>query len=262
MKVLIIPDIHCRKFWRKAIQDNSDKVDRVIFLGDYLDPYPYEIRDSPDTMECKAFDDYKNNLKMLNDIISLKKLNPNKYVLLTGNHTDSYIWKNFSSATRTDWDNWEVYNNFYLKNLSLFNLTWVEDNVIFSHAGIVEGWAGRVWHFLNFPPDEVPYIKDVAIALKNTPLEKFDGEYVDLIGEISRYRYGDYPHGSCEWADFREHCYKINGAGQITPNGQPGIYQVFGHTQLLKEIITEKWACLDCRRAFIIDTETYEINGC
>jgi hypothetical protein len=31
-------------------------------------------------------------------------------------------------------------------------------------------------------------------------------------------------------------------------------YQIFGHTQLTKNpIITEKWACIDCRRAFILN---------
>ena len=114
MKILVIPDIHSRKFWREHI--NSD-VDRIIFLGDYLDPYPDEIRDSPDSMECKSFDDYESNLRMLNDIITLKKSNPDKVVLLTGNHTDSYIWDNFSAATRTDHINWEEYHNFYLENL-------------------------------------------------------------------------------------------------------------------------------------------------
>lgn len=33
--ILIIPDVHGRTFWKYAI----DKYDKVIFLGDYLDPY-------------------------------------------------------------------------------------------------------------------------------------------------------------------------------------------------------------------------------
>ena len=39
-KILIIPDVHGRRFWRDAIE--SDDYDKVIFLGDYLDPYPDE----------------------------------------------------------------------------------------------------------------------------------------------------------------------------------------------------------------------------
>ena len=42
MSILIIPDIHGRSFWKKAVDENMDKVDKIIFLGDYLDPYPWE----------------------------------------------------------------------------------------------------------------------------------------------------------------------------------------------------------------------------
>ena len=42
MKVLVIGDIHCRKFWRQCINNNIEKVEKVVFLGDYLDPYPDE----------------------------------------------------------------------------------------------------------------------------------------------------------------------------------------------------------------------------
>lgn len=41
-KILIIPDVHGRTFWKYAI-DNIDKYDKVIFLGDYLDPYFWEV---------------------------------------------------------------------------------------------------------------------------------------------------------------------------------------------------------------------------
>ena len=40
-KILIVPDVHGRKFWHKAIE-MIDEVDQVVFLGDYLDPYSHE----------------------------------------------------------------------------------------------------------------------------------------------------------------------------------------------------------------------------
>ena len=109
MKILVLGDIHGRKFWRKTIVNNIDKVDKVIFLGDYLDPYGDEIEENPELMECEGFGDAKNLLNMLNDIVGLKKNEPKKYILLTGNHTDSYIWSKFNAATRTDYKNWEKY---------------------------------------------------------------------------------------------------------------------------------------------------------
>ena len=36
--LLIIPDIHGRSFWKKAVEENIDRVSKVIFIGDYLDP--------------------------------------------------------------------------------------------------------------------------------------------------------------------------------------------------------------------------------
>ena len=51
------------------------------------------------------------------------------------------------------------------------------------------------------------------------------------------------------WSDVRE------GDREFT------YYQVFGHTQLESEpFITERFACLDVRRPFILDTETKKIE--
>ena len=47
MKIFIIPDVHGRDFWKKAY-NYVDKVDEVIFLGDYLDPYETEGISSED----------------------------------------------------------------------------------------------------------------------------------------------------------------------------------------------------------------------
>lgn len=55
--------------------------------------------------------------------------------------------------------------------------------------------------------------------------------------------------GSMVWSDVRE------GDREST------YYQIFGHTQLESEpIITDKFACLDVRRPFILDTETKKIE--
>ena len=42
MKILIIPDIHGRSFWIEPCS-HIDEFDKVIFLGDYHDPYPFEV---------------------------------------------------------------------------------------------------------------------------------------------------------------------------------------------------------------------------
>ena len=269
MKVLVIPDIHGRKFWRKAIADNIGKVDKVVFLGDYLDPYGYEIEENPELMECNSFYDSKNLLKMLEDIISLKKNEPDKYILLTGNHTDSYIWSKFHAATRTDYKNWEKYHKFFSQNLEYFNLVWIENDVIFSHAGISKGWANEfLYRYMEYDEgaelENNSLIFETARVLKDTQLKDFNIHYIKAISNISHYRGGDFYYGSCEWSDLREHIDTQNSSPDniIPKEGEDGIFQVFGHTQLKAPLITDKWACLDCRQGFIFDTITHECKSC
>jgi hypothetical protein len=42
----------------------------------------------------------------------------------------------------------------------------------------------------------------------------------------------------------------------------PEIYQIFGHTQQeIDPVITDTWACLDCRKAFsLIDNKIEELS--
>ena len=79
-KVLVIPDVHGETFWKEPVLKYIDKVDRIIFLGDYLDPYPEEGKDySPQ----EIFDN-------LMDIVELKRNHMEKVVLLKGNHDQHY----------------------------------------------------------------------------------------------------------------------------------------------------------------------------
>lgn len=267
MKLLVIPDIHCRKFWRECISNNVGIVNKVIFLGDYLDPYPEEIKLNPELMEVSSFYDSQKALSMLNDIISLKKNEPDKYILLLGNHTCSYVWSKFNAASRTDYKNWEKYHKFFSQNLEYFNLVWIEENNIFSHAGITEGWAEEfLYHYMEYDEgaelEKSSIVFETARVLKDTPLENFNKYYVKAISNISYWRNGDSQFGSCEWADIREH-FDISNVSDIIPKGENGIYQVFGHTQLKQDpIINNKFACLDCRRGFIFDTITHECKDC
>lgn len=217
-------------------------------------------------MEVKDFYDSYSALNMLNDIVSLKKNEPDKYILLTGNHTDSYIWSKFSAATRTDYKNWEKYHKFFSENLEYFNLVWIENNVIFSHAGISEGWASEfLYRYMKYDEgaelEKDSLVFETAVVLKDTPLKNFNKYYIKAISNISHYRGGDMLYGSCEWADLYEHIDTQNSIpGDIIPKGEEGIYQIFGHTQLKSPLITDKWACLDCKQGFIFDTNTYDIN--
>ena len=71
---LIIPDIHGRTFWKDAVSQYEDKVEKIIFLGDYLDPYLDEGITRKDA------------IRNFEEIIDYKINNSDKVVLLLGNH--------------------------------------------------------------------------------------------------------------------------------------------------------------------------------
>ena len=91
MKILIIGDIHSRRFWKKPLEENIDTVDKVIFLGDYCDPYQDE------GVEYKWDDTISN----FNEILEVKKKYNDKIVLLLGNHDCHYVSRYFDDLARS-----------------------------------------------------------------------------------------------------------------------------------------------------------------
>ena len=41
-KIIIVPDVHGRDAWKKVIPYANKEDYKIIFLGDYHDPYPHE----------------------------------------------------------------------------------------------------------------------------------------------------------------------------------------------------------------------------
>ena len=124
MKILIIPDVHGRAFWRKPCEKDWDK---IVFLGDYVDPYPGEAEQSDVMGE-------------LIDIVELKRQNPDKVVLLWGNH-DCFYW---CDPYRRQLDYWSRHDNlrhddiqaFFRENLDKFQWAYEQDGFLFTHAGV------------------------------------------------------------------------------------------------------------------------------
>ena len=71
--IAIISDVHGRQFWKDVIP-RKDEFEKIIFLGDYLDPYGFE-----GISNLNALDNFK-------EILEFKKENIDKVVLLIGNH--------------------------------------------------------------------------------------------------------------------------------------------------------------------------------
>lgn len=216
--ILIIPDVHGRTFWQTA-KEKINEIDKVIFLGDYLDPYPHEgITPEEAIVQFK-------------EIIQFKKDNPDKVVLLLGNHDCAYCY-DFGSASRYDYQNESEIKQLFKDNIDLFQLYYVNDNCLYSHAGITNDWlkqhleCNTLEEFLKLPKEDI----------------------VPHLWVVSFTRGGWSSTGSMIWSDVREF------------DRNEEMFQIFGHTQLRDNafIQKDKFACLDVRKCFMFNVENKE----
>lgn len=222
-KILIVPDVHGRSFWHKA-EELIDSVDKVVFLGDYLDPYGYE---------GITFD---TALEEFEKILEFKDKYNDKVVLLIGNHDCHYISTSFMDCSRLNYSKRQDIHELYKKHIDKFNLVWECDKWLFSHAGVHQEWM----ELCQFTIDDLKDFK--TFREKNFP----------SLACLSFYRGGWNAVGSCVWADLRE---------SLKHELLPEFHHIVGHTQLEANPYRDKnITCVDVRRCFILDTETEEIK--
>jgi predicted phosphodiesterase len=251
-KIAILPDTHGRQFW-KTVRDHKDEFEKIVFLGDYVSPYP----DERITNEAA--------IEILKEVVEFKKENPDKVVLLLGNHDFSYFNTEICEC-RTDHRNWNWLNGFYMDNIKLFDLCWEikigGKRYFLSHAGVRKGWFDKwvkndwfKWDSEELPPDWLfnnmlhaaydDYNQDAADKLEMS------------IGVYSYFRgWGGADSGSMVWADIREYA-----KGETLENDYDNVVFICGHTQLQDEPIIKDWVMdLDCRKPFALDTETGKVE--
>lgn len=223
MECLVVPDVHGRVFWKDAKKAITN-VDKVIFLGDYLDPYRHEgITFEDAVMEFE-------------DILAFKEDYPDKVVLLLGNHDMHYLISEFMNCSRLNvWRRVEIHDIF-MSNIDKFQLIYETENYLFSHSGLYKEWMDKYELSLDDLKDYKTFLKSRWETLQDVGYERGGWDKV----------------GSCIWADIRE---------SVDNELYSDKRQIVGHTQMQeKPYITSKIACLDVRKCFILDTETDEIN--
>lgn len=124
MKVGIIGDLHGKSCWKELIK--KDFFDKIIFLGDYSD----------DSWITFTDEEIINNLE---EVIEFKKNNYRKVELLIGNHDFQYI-VGYPTASRYRKSYAKELNKIFNDNTDIFNIVYVLNDYIFSHAGITNGW--------------------------------------------------------------------------------------------------------------------------
>jgi len=232
--ILIIPDVHGRTFWKKAV--NTVKYTKIIFLGDYVDPYQWEGIDN-----LSALSNFK-------DILSLKTKNPENVVLLLGNHDMSYfsnLYHDLACSDRHDWILEDELNHLYRSSTSYFQLAHEETiggrRYLFSHAGVTQPWLQQ----------NIDIIKEPDGEHLNQLIKSDEG--IKTLAQAGLLRGGDYLSGSVVWAD-------VNELASSKP--LPDTYQIVGHTmQFYGPIIQDHFACIDCRTAFSLNDKGLTIHG-
>lgn len=233
-QVIVIPDVHGRTFWKEAVKGKEDQ--QIIFLGDYVDPYPHEEID-----DTQALENFK-------EILEFKKNHPDNVILLIGNHDCSYMYSPSVCNCRYSFKHWKELQDLFRDNKHLFQMAYeceVNDKVYeFSHAGISDQWVERVSQYGNAMKVDIESNVEYINRLYNDHQDVL----VEFLKDCSWYRGGSYTSGSCVWSDVREWVrkYEKNTSKNI---------QVFGHTQLEKDpyIIPNKILCLDCRKEYFLE---------
>ena len=250
--ILVVPDVHGRIFWKEPVKKYTAAVDKVIFLGDYLDPYEDE--------DGLADDIFEN----LMEIVNLKQDNMDKVVLLKGNHDQHYASERFeelSGGTRMDYQNWNKYHQAFAEYKGLFQITHLElingMPYVFSHAGLTLYWLKKVNEYVWKLFDNHISVADPDIIERINLLDD-NGRGQDMLAVIGRYRtlIGE-KTGSVLWADIEEHAiphapkaYNLNR-----------VFQVFGHNKLNEKydkIEFDNFVMIDSRQCFMIDERKKE----
>ena len=228
--MIIVPDIHGRDFWKSISSQHTDE--EIVFLGDYTDPYFDEDTRKEDVPG------------IIQEIIEIKKANPDTVTLLLGNHDCSYLSSEMPRC-RFDFKRQEEIRSLFRDNLDLFDIATVREingtKYIFSHAGIHPSWLELNKTFfsgISKPSEAVPYL--------NRTLHNPDEEHLlwRVLSYVGSSRGGWESIGSCVWVDI----FDWFGYESYVPEDKTE-FQVFGHTKLLgEEPLVHDWvADLDCK---------------
>lgn len=259
MKILVLPDIHGRQFWKKPCE-NIDEYDKVIFLGDYLDPYGFE-----DISVEDAIDNFDK-------ILEFADQHKDKVEMLLGNHDMPYYSKKYKSFSmwhcRHSHKHCDEVRERFEERKDMFKIATAHDDVLFTHAGCTPGWLKTV-----FSPFEFTGLEKLVDDL-NGLLDSTKGlKYLFMVSED---RGGRDRYASCIWADVTDTMWYQ----EILKNPKADFLkdtldvirmkQVFGHTLQLfqgkdgiyfdEPIEVGNNKMLDNGKAYVLDTESFTIK--
>lgn len=217
-KILTIGDLHGLRVWRGTKPNNYE---RVVFIGDYVDAW------------TKTDNEIKNNLL---EIIEFKKANPDKVILLWGNHDVAYLHgvdecSGFRSTMKFD------LHNIFIENQKLFQLAYeihTSNNIyLWNHAGVEQNWFNQ-----NIVMNEInnEYLKNIQVFELAEKLNILFNRNYEPLFWVDQWRGGCHDYGGPLW------CGKPN----LLENPLKDYIQIVGHTTCKDDIeIYEKVIIVD-----------------
>jgi hypothetical protein len=149
MKTVAIGDIHGRGIWRNIIE--QEQPDMTVFIGDYFDTH--------DNISVAQ------QMYNFNSILRYKKEHIDKAILLVGNHDYHYmrgIKEHYSGYQAIYAIDIQERLEYALKN-ALLQLCYMQDGIIFVHAGFTKTWMNEVMGYEEFS------ISDINEMFENRP---------------------------------------------------------------------------------------------
>ncbi len=207
MKLIAIGDTHGQDDWKRLIEQET--FDKIVFMGDYFDAWKIEA---------------EQQLTNFLDILAYKKVNPDKVVLLFGNHDLHYLsalqeyYSGYQEGMRYEF---EVAINLAL-DYDYAQMCYEYEGYLFSHAGFTKWWLNKN----RIPENDIERAVNELFKRDKTPF---------CFNKRSRNPYGDCITQGPVW---------------VRPNSLKsdlidGYRQVVGHTVQNKIRLNDSIICID-----------------
>lgn len=228
MRIIALGDTHGRSNWKQII--NYEKFDKIVFIGDYFDTY-----------DNISFEQQMDNFK---EIISYKKDNLDKVILLFGNHDYHYL-----KTVNETYSGYQFYRKKDIQDIlhsaiddDLLQMCFIWDNMIFSHAGITQTWCDN------------NTIRRECIEKSINELFKYNPKAFKFTSGKNFSQYGDDIEQSPIWVR----------PNSLLINKIEGYIQIVGHTTQNKLIITDDVILIDTlgtsKEYFIWDDSQFSVG--
>lgn len=129
MKILIIPDIHGRFKWKEHVDRLINKVDKVVFLGDYFDSF--------DKTPVEQMYNFK-------EVCKYHKSNSDKVIMLIGNHDIHYMSKNAPLSSGYNGYYGSDFRSMLLDYKEHLKIAWFYKDHLFTHAGVSDPFWNKI----------------------------------------------------------------------------------------------------------------------